>query len=487
MSRSYISPTAAVALSLLLAAPCAVALAPSSPGSVDPTYGAGGVLALSVRSGYESANAIVPTPDGKWLVSGGAQSAGQQEDGVRYLVRLNADGRIDTTFGNQGYVYDNYFSRVLIVQASGRILAASIVEEGTFTKAVLRRLLPDGSRDMAFGVANGETVIWTGNATLNYQDFEHFQIDAQGRIVATSRVFAGNDFSAGRVEVWRFSADGIPDQGFGVGGRSSLEDIAPVMYNSIARIAADGRIVIAMWCQTAFKAKTKTCAVRLGANGARDATFGPNGMREFVAPAGGNFPVYEVQVAPNGKVYIVGTYTDGHPGKGVVLRLNVDGTPDLAYGTLGAASLTSALDTTYLFWMQLLADGRQLLGGYSTDRQSDAYGFVARLTADGQPDLPFGTAGMSTRVIAASHFFSDFAVLADGSVLGVGSRTNVFNSSNDVDSIFIRYVGVEIKTQVVEFYNGLLDHYFVSADPNEAAAIDSGAAGPGWARTGQSF
>ena len=40
---------------------------------------------------------------------------------------------------------------------------------------------------------------------------------------------------------------------------------------------------------------------------------------------------------------------------------------------------------------------------------------------------------------------------------------------------------------VIEFYNTTLDNYFVTADPIEAAAIDSGSAGPGWIRTGGSF
>ena len=40
---------------------------------------------------------------------------------------------------------------------------------------------------------------------------------------------------------------------------------------------------------------------------------------------------------------------------------------------------------------------------------------------------------------------------------------------------------------VVEFYNAGLDNYFITADPNEAAAVDKGGAGPGWARTGEKF
>ncbi|MDP4030473.1 MAG: fibronectin type III domain-containing protein [Gallionella sp.] len=40
---------------------------------------------------------------------------------------------------------------------------------------------------------------------------------------------------------------------------------------------------------------------------------------------------------------------------------------------------------------------------------------------------------------------------------------------------------------VIEFYNTNLDHYFITADSGEAAAIDSGSAGPGWSRTGNTF
>jgi hypothetical protein len=40
---------------------------------------------------------------------------------------------------------------------------------------------------------------------------------------------------------------------------------------------------------------------------------------------------------------------------------------------------------------------------------------------------------------------------------------------------------------IVEFHNAALGHYFITADAAEAAAIDAGSAGPGWARTGQAW
>lgn len=46
---------------------------------------------------------------------------------------------------------------------------------------------------------------------------------------------------------------------------------------------------------------------------------------------------------------------------------------------------------------------------------------------------------------------------------------------------------VEPRITTVEFYNTTLNHYFMTADPNEQAAVDKGGAGPGWVRTGLSF
>ena len=42
-------------------------------------------------------------------------------------------------------------------------------------------------------------------------------------------------------------------------------------------------------------------------------------------------------------------------------------------------------------------------------------------------------------------------------------------------------------TTVIEFYNSNLDHYFITANASESAAIDNGSAGPGWSRTGNTF
>ena len=50
-------------------------------------------------------------------------------------------------------------------------------------------------------------------------------------------------------------------------------------------------------------------------------------------------------------------------------------------------------------------------------------------------------------------------------------------------------VGVAQPTavSVIDYYNSTLKHYFRTANPDEATAVDNGGAGPGWVRTGDNF
>lgn len=52
---------------------------------------------------------------------------------------------------------------------------------------------------------------------------------------------------------------------------------------------------------------------------------------------------------------------------------------------------------------------------------------------------------------------------------------------------FSSMAGAQDYVTVYEFYHSGLNHYFRTADASEAGGIDSGAAGPGWVRTGDNF
>jgi serine protease len=108
-----------------------------------------------------------------------------------------------------------------------------------------------------------------------------------------------------------------------------------------------------------------------------------------------------------------------------------------------------------------------------------------RLRPDGTLDTGFGTGGNTAQSFGYVRSYAQgLAIDVDGKIViaGTGSPPG----GND-DTLLVRLIGVEITTNLVEFYNNALNHYFITADPSEATAIDGGAAGPGWSRTGQTW
>lgn len=76
-----------------------------------------------------------------------------------------------------------------------------------------------------------------------------------------------------------------------------------------------------------------------------------------------------------------------------------------------------------------------------------------------------------------------------GTVYGItnGVKSDVCNGPMTLTSLAIEQATAPVARQTaVEFYNGARDHYFMSSDIAEIAALDAGTT-PGWSRTGRSF
>jgi uncharacterized delta-60 repeat protein len=144
-------------------------------GSLDPTFGSGGVVTTSIGNILEAdlpyggiAYAVAIQPDGKVDV-GGSDLIPWPDRGKFALVRYNADGSLDSSFGDGGKVATSFgygppenptedgdSVRSLALQPDGKIVAAGESQFGPHTEqyaVALARYLSDGSLDPAFGQA----------------------------------------------------------------------------------------------------------------------------------------------------------------------------------------------------------------------------------------------------------------------------------------------------------------------------------------------
>jgi len=243
---------------------------------------------LTNPGGNASATSVAVTPDGKILVAGSVQPSAFSSASDFALVRYNADGSLDTTFGTGGIVttklgdFDAGANTILIVPdantitnpADYKIVAAghTSTSGGDFNFALVR-YNADGSLDTTFGDPGLSPL--SGIVTTNFgqlDDIHDAVLQADGKIVAVGSTFIG-----GKVELAlaRYNTDGGLDTSFGTAGQVTT-DLGGVNQsaNSLV-IQPDGKLVVAgVYAPNGPSDFFLACYL---SSGALDATFGING------------------------------------------------------------------------------------------------------------------------------------------------------------------------------------------------------------------
>src|SRR5262249_24482946 len=138
----------------------------NSDGSLDSTFGTGGLVTTDYSGGNDVAQALVIQADGK-LVAAGYDTNGTQNFA---LARYNSDGSLDSTFGGTGKVTTDFslgndVAKVLAIQSDGKFVAAGFTTPrfSSVPKFALARYNADGSLDTGFGTNGTVTTVVAGN------------------------------------------------------------------------------------------------------------------------------------------------------------------------------------------------------------------------------------------------------------------------------------------------------------------------------------
>jgi uncharacterized delta-60 repeat protein len=324
----------------------------NSDGTLDPSF-----AGVTLPSGLPFSVAV--QSDGKVLIGGTFTTI----NGVtrNRIARLNANGTLDTTFGNglAGVVGDSIASvRGLAVQPDGKVLIA-----GRFTtvhgtaRGGIARLNTNGTLDTTFG--NGLAGIPAGSF-LNT-----VVVQPDGKVLIGGIFTTVNGTARGGIA--RLNANGTLDTAFGNGlaGASSVYGVA---------LQADGKVLIAGFFDNTNGVSRRNLA-RLNSDGTLDLSFN--------ASIGGGILI-AVAVQANGKVLIGGSFQEinGVP-RAHFARLNSDGTLDDAAFANTQDGPHNAVQT-----INLQPDGKVLVGGYIVDVSGTPIQGIARLTRSDLPVLP---------------------------------------------------------------------------------------------------
>lgn len=386
----------AAALAACFSLSATVTLAAS--GDLDPTFGTGGFVMTAVQD-LSSANDVIVDAKHRVLAAGSGSNAALSTMSPA-LIRYLPDGSLDTSFGDSGSGIEmvappaglGEYAEFCCVRldSKNRIVAAGFTEiaapAGAQKVLTVLRLSEDGTLDPSFGengfVAN---VIAAGEA---YSAAQALTIDASDRIVIGGATF--DTTFLGTPLLVRYNTNGTLDHSFGDGGIATLPETgfspAPVGM----RIDGDGRIVVAGNYIDLGSATQGMYVARYQSNGEPDASFGTDGIVHLEGTPGNAFTLDPMDRP------IVASYEIDGVNAGME-RLNTDGTLDTGFGPDGTGIVTATVDDGAIWPASIAIDGAGnvvLAATYSVEFEPSTFAAL-RYTGDGEPDMTFGTDGMS--------------------------------------------------------------------------------------------
>lgn len=251
-------------------------------GKLDESFGSKGKTIVSFADDADTAYSLVLQRDGKIVIGGDSNQAGGQTGLDFALLRLDADGKPDASFGDAGRVTtsiasfgarDSIYALALQeIAGEQRIVAAG--GEGDFA---LARFRADGALDETFGEQGKVSGLFT--STIGAA--RALAVTPEGEIVVAGH--AQHDFALAKLR-----KSGALAAEFGTDGKV-VTAVSKSNWDEAHGLAleADGKLLVAGWTYEGNSSSGNTALLRYDAQGALDASFGESGVviTEVAAPS----------------------------------------------------------------------------------------------------------------------------------------------------------------------------------------------------------
>ncbi|MEO1623923.1 MAG: T9SS type A sorting domain-containing protein, partial [Bacteroidota bacterium] len=239
----------------------------------------------------------------------------------------------------------------MAIQKDGKILVGGFLQEGIPFDVLLVRCNADGQIDSTFGV-DGRVVTDLGERR---EYINALAITANGSILAAGR--SSEDLGRGFL-LMKYTPTGELDQSFGNDGVvvTAFDSIAG-QANNMA-LLEDGKIILSGFFRN--NSVLETAVIRYLADGTLDPDFGTNGIVRAVPGNGFEGIPFDMKLQKDGKILLVGEHriSENSPGNFALLRLLPNGTPDTDFGINGVVNTSfDDVDDARALAVALQADG----------------------------------------------------------------------------------------------------------------------------------
>lgn len=332
----------------------------NSDGSIDSSFATNGRFFIPLSFGYSSIQmtSLCLQPDGKIIVAGSVNVTSSSNEDL-YLIRLNANGEFDSSFGTNGSVITGLGGQERItsiaLQSDGKIVICGDwlgFDNNIFTA----RYQTNGTLDSSFGT-NG--MIWSGwnNWGFTYPSANDIAVMPDGRIVVGG--YGSIDALGGATAAFaiRLQPDGSLDTFFNHTGLAYTQDNLPgLLYAKAMSLQPDGKVLLGVYADS-------IAIVRFDTSGQLDNSFGTNGLIKL-DPAG---KVWDMLLQPDGKILLAtnpDAYSIHYDSCYAIYRVTPGGAKDTGFGIKGRVQTRISNEANMLGSIALQPDGKLLAGGF---------------------------------------------------------------------------------------------------------------------------
>ncbi len=340
----------------------------NADGSLDASFGIGGKVTVSFGGSEEFASAIALQPDGRLVVAGAVHS--DQESAV---LRFLPDGSLDPTFGVGGLVTTDFgplhdAAVDVSLQGDGKIVTLNTIDFPAInTRWALVRYNSDGTLDPTFG--SGGQVI----TDIGPQDDRPTALTLQpdGKILAAGLTLVGVN---NQIALARYLPDGTLDGTFGSGGivRTAFPGADAGAF--ALAVLPSGHILVGGGGPGAGAPDFGNLLLaRYTSGGTLDPSFGTGGY-VLTDVNGSTDSGSAVAVTPDGILLAGYAFGPSTSADFALVRYHADGSLDTSFGLGGKVVTDFFTGSDGAGSMLLLGDGRIVLGGGATNPPEDFFG-----------------------------------------------------------------------------------------------------------------
>ncbi len=435
----------------------------NSSNQLDTTFGTGGYTTIDLGGGVAVLHDMKIQPDGKIIAVGYWEDTGSANRKDFIIVRLNADGTLDTTFNGTGkltiaFGNNEDVANAVAIQNDGKILVVGHTFTGSYKDVAVSRINANGTLDTTFGTGGKVTTDLAGNndsATC-------IAINADGKFAVGSFTYgAGSSSIFADFGIVKYNSNGSLDTSFSSDGKqvvvissSSNDKPCAITFQSNGKILVGGEVF------PTSSSRNDYGIVRLNTNGTLDTTFSSDGI--FTTPIGTSDDTPSaMKLLSNGKIILAGTVSSGSYHDIGLIRVNTDGTIDTTFGTNGKTqqgygNLSTVED------MEVMGDGKIMVCGYAGTTNIFLARFNGSIPALDVKDLPTETNKNNLSLYpnpVKETLYSDENIenfdlySSNGSLVKSGKNIKsikVDNLPNGVYIIKTRYKDKNINTRIIK-------------------------------------